>query len=71
MAYSYGSIIWQYNPPGDLRQYVQRYGIVNVGGNRWAVVQDDHSTSRQAAKTLTVVMGRQTALGFIKLLLEK
>ena len=66
MAYSYGSIIWQ--PDSE---YVQRYGIVNVGGNRWAVVQDDHSTSRPAAKTLTVVMGRQTALGFIKLLLEK
>lgn len=71
MAFAYANILWQYEPPGSLNEYMRRYGIVNVGGNRWAVVVDDHSTSRQAVKTLTVVMGRQTALGFIKLLLEK
>ena len=66
MAYTYGNILWQHDT-----QYVHRYGIVNVGGNRWAVVEDDHSTPHLATKTLTIVMSRQTALGFIKLLLEK
>lgn len=76
MAFTYNSIIWQYDYDPiddfrDLRTPIRKYGIVNVGGNRWAVVEDDHSTPHLATKTLTVVMGRQTAMGFIKLLLEK
>ena len=66
MAYTYGDIEWYLDP-----QYTQRYGVVNVGRDRWAVVQDDHSTPHLAVKTLTTVTGRQTVLGFIKLLLEK
>ena len=71
MAYRYAQIIWNHAPDDNLRSYVPRYGIVNVGGNRWAVVEDDHSTPHLATKTLTVVEGRQTAIGFIKLLSEK
>lgn len=66
MAFAYNAIEWHYDS-----DYVPRYGIVNVGGYKWAVVQDDHSTPHLATKTLTTVTGRQTALGFIKLLLEK
>lgn len=62
----YDDIEWYLDP-----QYTQRYGVVNVGGNRWAVVQDDHSTPHLAVKTLTTVSDKATAVGFIKLLLEK
>ena len=66
MAYSYKNIIWHYG-----LDYAPRYGIVNVGGYKWSVVVDDYSTPRLAVRTLTTVTGRDTALGFIKLLLEK
>lgn len=71
MAYMYANIIWNHAPNDSLMDYVHRYGIVNVGGNRWAVVEDDHSTPHLATKTLTIVNGRQTAIGFVKLLSEK
>lgn len=64
--FSYNDIEWQCDS-----EYTQRYGLVSAGGGRWAVVQDDNSTPYLLTNTLTTVTGRQTALGFIKLLLEK
>ena len=76
MAYTYNSIEWyfDYDPIDDLRDlevFIRKYGVVNIGGDRWAVVEDDHSTPHLAVKKLTTVSGRDTALGFIKLLTEK
>lgn len=61
-------IEWYYDSPST---YNTLYGLQSRGGEMWAVVQDDHTSPHQAFKTLTVVRGRQTAVGFIKLLLEK
>jgi hypothetical protein len=74
--FSYNDIDWQYyyDPIDDFRDLstpVRRYGLVNAGRDKWAVVEDDHSTPYKCTKTLTTVTGRDTALGFIKLLLEK
>ena len=66
MAFTYANIIWHHDT-----QYVHRYGIVNIGGDRWVVVEDDNSTPQLALKKLTTVSGRDTAIGFIKLLMEK
>lgn len=66
MAYGQG-IEWHYDPS----TYTRTYGLQSRGGEMWAVVQDDNSTPKQVVKTLTVVSGKQTAIGFIKLLLEK
>jgi hypothetical protein len=74
--FSYNDIIWHYDYAPiddfrDLRTPIRKYGVVNAGRDKWAVVEDDHSTPHLTTKTLTVVMGRDTALGFIKLLTEK
>lgn len=63
--FSYNDIEWQCDS-----EYTQRYGLANAGGDRWAVVQEDHSTPYLLTNTLTTVRGRATAVGFIKLLLE-
>jgi hypothetical protein len=60
-------IEWQYDPS----TYNRLYGLQSRGGEMWAVVQEDHTSPRQVFKTLTIVRGKQTAVGFIKLLLEK
>ena len=64
--FSYRDIEWQRDS-----QYTQRYGLVYAGEGKWAVVQDDNSTPYLLTNTLTVVSDRPTAIGFIKLLLEK
>jgi hypothetical protein len=76
VAFTYNSVEWHYNYDPiddfrDLRTPIRKYGIVNAGGGKWAVVEDDHSTPQLAVKTLTTVTGRDTAIGFIKLLMEK
>ena len=63
--FSYNDIEWHYDIPMN-----KTYGLANAGGDRWAVVQDDHSTPYLLTNTLTTVSGRATAVGFIKLLLE-
>jgi hypothetical protein len=74
--FSYNDIIWHYDYAPiddfrDLRTPIRKYGLVNAGRDKWAVVEDDHSTPYKCTKTLTTVTGRQTAFGFIKLLMEK
>lgn len=76
MAITYSNIEWyyKYDPLDNVKEleaYLRRYGIANVGGDRWAVVEDDSSTPHLIVKNLTTVTGRQTAMGFIKLLTGK
>jgi hypothetical protein len=60
-------VYWFYDPS----TYIRRYGVQQLGGNAWAVVEEDHSTSKPVFKELTIVRDRQTAIGFINLLVEK
>ena len=61
-----GDIEWFYDPS----TYIKEYGVRRLSNNSWAVVQEDHSTPKQVFKMLTVTNDRQTAIGFIKLLVE-
>jgi prolyl-tRNA editing enzyme YbaK/EbsC (Cys-tRNA(Pro) deacylase) len=68
MGVVYSNEIAWYRDPST---YNRTYGLQSRGGEMWAVVQEDNTSPRQVFKTLIVVSGRQTAVGFIKLLLEK